>query len=393
MDDIVLDCCAGLDVHSKEIVACVLQTLEGKKRPKKHLKKFGTTTKEILALSDWLDSFDVTHVSMESTGVYWQCIWRILQNNFELKLANPQRIKNIPGKKTDMKDAEWIARLTRLGMMPHSFVPPDPIQELRDVTRYRKRLLGDLNREKNRGHALLQRAGIKLATVVSDIYGDSGRGLLNLLLVNAPLTSENILSVVYTSLRHKVSEIKEAMDGFMNDHARFMLELHLTQIEQIEAHIRKVEAMIEQYIEPYHEVVARLDEIPGIDKKSAWVIIAEFGTDMSVFPSCGHMASWAGVSPGNNESAGKSKKRKVPKGNRYLKKVLSQGALALSRGKPNRLKSFFLRIQRNSGKMKAIVATVHLIVRIIYKMLEQACPYAELGEDYQKKTTQELAPK
>lgn len=391
MNDVVLDCCAGLDIHSKEIVACVLQTADGKKRPKKHLKAFGTTTKELLILSDWLDSFGVTHVSMESTGVYWHCVWRILQNNFELRLANPQRVKAIPGKKTDMRDAEWLARLTRLGVMPHSFVPPDAIQDLRDVTRYRKRLVSDLNREKNRGHMVLQKSGIKLASVMKDIYGESGRGLLRLLINQSALTTENILAVVKTTLRGKVSELKEAMDGFMSSHSRLMLDLHLTQIEHIEAQIARVEETIHTYMIPFQEIADRLDEIPGIDQTTAAVIIAECGIDMETFPSSKHLASWAGVCPGNHESAGKSKRGKIPKGNRYLKRVLSQGALGISKGKRNRMKSFFLRIQKNSGKKKAIIAVVHLMIRLIYKVIKEKCRYRELGENYlNKKTLYEL---
>ncbi|MBL1230977.1 IS110 family transposase [Enterococcus sp. BWB1-3] len=382
MEDVLRSCCAGLDIHQKVIVACVIRSAEGKKRPEKFFGSFETTTRGLLDLSDWLSSYEVTHISMESTGVYWKCVWRILQNHFDLQLANPRHIKNIPGKKTDMKDAEWIARLTRLGVVPTSFVPPEPIQELRDITRYRKHLVEDLNREKNRGHMVLQSAGIKLTSVIKDVYGKSGRALLYALIENKEITETLILECVYTTLRRKVPQLMDSLEGFMTVHYRKMLALHLKQIECLEKQIQEVEETINDYLTPYEEYVERLEELPGINRRTAAVVLAEIGIDLSVFPTAGHLASWAGVSPGNNQSAGKTYSRRVGKGNSYLKKVLAQGALAVSQGKPNRIQAFFFRIRRNTGHKKAVVATVHLMVRIIYRMFSDASRYQELGENY-----------
>lgn len=382
MEDVLRSCCAGLDIHQKVIVACVIRSVEGKKRPEKFFGSFDTTTRGLFALSDWLTSYEVTHISMESTGVYWKCVWRILQNHFELQLANPRHIKNIPGKKTDMKDAEWIARLTRLGVVPTSFVPPEPIQELRDLTRYRKHLVEDLNREKNRGHMVLQNAGIKLSSVIKDIYGKSGRALLYALIDNKEIHEELIRSCVYTTLRRKVPQLLEALEGFMTSHYRKMLSLHLAQIEYLENQIQEVEETINDYFVPYEEYVKRLEEIPGINRKTAAVILAEVGIDMSVFPSAGHLASWAGACPGNNQSAGKTRSKRVGKGNAYLKKVLAQGALAVSQGKPNRIQAFFFRVRKNAGHKKAVIATVHLLLKIIYRMFSDQSHYNELGEAY-----------
>lgn len=382
MNDVLCSCCAGLDIHQKVIVACIIRSAEGKKRPEKFFGSFETTTRGLLDLADWLTSYEVILVSMESTGVYWKCVWRMLQNHFELQLANPRQIKNIPGKKTDMKDAEWIARLTRLGVVPTSFVPPEPIQELRDVTRYRKHLVEDLNREKNRGHMVLQNAGIKLTSVVKDIYGKSGRALLYALVENKPITERLILDCVYTTLRRKVPQLLEALEGFMTSHYRRMLALHLTQIECLEKQIQEVEETINDYLTPYEEYVKQLEELPGINQRTAAVVLAEIGTDMTVFPTAGHLASWAGASPGNNQSAGKTRSKRVGKGNSYLKKVLAQGALAVSQGKPNRIQAFFFRVRRNTGHKKAVIATVHLMLRIIYRMFSDRSRYQELGENY-----------
>ena len=371
MEDVLRSCCAGLDIHQKVIVACVIRSIDGKKRPEKFFASFDTTTRGLFELSDWLVSYDVTHISMESTGVYWKCVWRILQNHFELQLANPRQIKNIPGKKTDMKDAEWIARLTRLGVVPTSFIPPEPIQELRDLTRYRKHLVEDLNREKNRGHMVLQSAGIKLTSVIKDIYRKSGRALLYALVEDKPITESLILACVYTTLQ-----------GFMTPHYRKMLALHLTQIECLENQIKEVEETTNDYLAPYEEYVEHLEEIPGINRRTAAVVLAEIGLDMSVFPTAGHLASWAGVCPGNNQSAGKTRSKRVRKGNSYLKKVLAQGAAAISQGKSNRIRAFFFRIRKNAGHKKAIIAIVHLLLRIIYRMLSDQSRYQELGGSY-----------
>lgn len=385
MDDVMNEKVAGLDIHEKIIVACAMYTTEGNKRVKKEFSSFPTTTKGLLELHDWLLSLDIKLIAMESTGIYWHCVWRILQNSFSLILANPRIIKGLKGKKTDMKDAEWIARLTRLGVVPKSFVPEQPIQELRDLTRLRKRYVEDVNREKNRAHRVLQSAGIKISNVIKDIFGMSGRNLLQLLLSNEEITEEKIRNTVYTTMKNKAPILLEGMDGFMNSHSKELLKIHLESIDFKEKQIAQLEALIDKALEPYMEYVEILEELPGISRKTASTIIAEIGIDMEHFPSSGHLTSWAGVCPGNNESAGKTKSTKIRKGNGYLKKVLSQGAHAVGNGKPSRIHSFFQRIHQNSGYKKAVVATCALYLRIIYKLFQHKSRYKEFGENYRIK--------
>ncbi|MBC2037678.1 IS110 family transposase [Listeria booriae] len=383
--DILVDSCAGIDIHQKIMVACVLKSPSKGTRPKKWIESFDSTTKGLLQMHDWLKSHQCTVVAMESTGVYWKPVWHVLQEDFELILANPRMIKNVPGRKTDMKDAEWIAKLTRVGLVPPSFVPPEPIQDLRDLTRHRKHLTEDLTKEKNRAHKVLQHAGIKLTTYIRDLYGISGRNLLDALVNGEVLTPEKVEKLVYTSLKKKVPELIEALQGFVRKHHRFLLQIHLDKIDFIQEQIHTIEKAIRDTLEPHDNTVGILDEIPGINVTTASVILAEIGLDMSAFPSSKHLASWAGLAPGNHESAGKNYNARIRKGNAYLKKVLTQAALALSRGKDNRIKAFFWRIAKYKGSKKAIIATAHLLLRITYRLLKDNSRYIEFGEHYLQK--------
>jgi len=309
--DAILECCAGLDVHQETVVACVLHgTLDHK--PKKEIKTFGTTTKELLALSDWLEEYNCSHVAMESTGVYWKPVWNILETgSFQLLLANAQRIKNVPGRKTDVKDAEWIAQLLRSGLIEGSFVPPVEIRDLRDLTRYRKKLLHDSTQEKNRIHKVLQDANIKITTYISDIFGVSGRNIIESLLDGEVITITTISQMVKGPLKNKVPSLVEALNNRLRKHHREMIRFSWEHLKFLEQSILDVEKQIEQCLRPYEQEVELLDSIPGVNRKSAAMIIAEIGTDMSVFPTDNHLSSWAGVSPGNNESAGKKKEAKL----------------------------------------------------------------------------------
>jgi len=301
-----LERCAGLDVHQETIVACVMfGPLD--KRAKKEIRTFGTTTKELLQLQDWLAEYNCTDVAMESTGVYWKPVWNILEGSFHLWLANPQRIKNVPGRKTDMKDAVWIAQLLRCGLIEASFVPPEDIRDLRDLTRYRRKLLGDATAEKNRVHRILQDANIKLTTYVSDIFGVSGRALLESLVNGEVLEPHEVERMVKTQLKRKVPQLIDALNGRIRFHHRKMIQKHLKHLAYLEKEIEVLESDITQLLFPYQEAVDLLVTIPGIQKDAAAGILAEIGCDMTMFPSEGHLASWAGVSPGNNESAGKKK--------------------------------------------------------------------------------------
>ncbi len=314
--DAVLECCVGLDVHQETVVACVLfGPLEHK--PKKEIRTFGTTTPELLTLTDWLEEKNCSHVAMESTGVYWKPVWNILETgSFQLILANAQRIKNVPGRKTDVKDAEWIARLLRSGLIEGSFVPPAEIRDLRDMTRYRKKLLQDTTQEKNRIHKVLQDANIKITTYMSDIFGVSGRNIIEYLLAGEVITVESIKMMVRGKIRSKVPGLVDALNNRLRKHHREMIRFSWEHLKYLERTILEIEDRIEQSLRPYREEIELLDSIPGVNETGAAVMIAELGTDMSVFPTDNHVSSWAGVSPGNNESAGKKKGLEPPQGTR-----------------------------------------------------------------------------
>jgi transposase len=304
--DAILERCAGLDVHQETVVACVLAGSLDKK-PKQEIKTFGTTTKELLHLHDWLLERECTHVAMESTGVYWKPVWNLMEDSFELILANPQRIKNVPGKKTDMKDAVWIAQLLRCGLIEASFVPPEDIRDLRDLTRYRRKLINDVTAEKNRIHKILQDGNIKLITYLSDVFGVSGRALLASVMNGVALEPADVKARVKTQVRKKVPQLVDALNGRVRVHHRKMIRRHYDHLEYLEKEITALEAEIEDLLSPYQKEIELLDTIPGINKDAAASILSEVGPDMSVFPSEGHLASWGGLSPGNNESAGKKK--------------------------------------------------------------------------------------
>ena len=303
----VLECCVGLDVHQETVVACVIfGPLEHK--PKKEIRTFGTTTPELLTLADWLEERKCSHVAMESTGIYWKPVWNILETgSFQLILANAQRIKNVPGRKTDVKDAEWIGQLLRSGLIEGSFVPPVEIRNLRDLTRYRKKLLQDTTQEKNRIHKVLQDANIKITTYISDIFGVSGCNILECLLNGEVITAENITKMVKGKIRSKVPGLVDALNNRLRSHHREMIRFSWRHMEYLERTILDVEVRIEQCLNPYRQDIELLDSIPGVSQTAAAIFIAELGTDMSVFPTDKHVSSWAGVSPGNNESAGKKK--------------------------------------------------------------------------------------
>lgn len=386
--DAILESCAGLDVHQETVVACAFYgPLD--RRPKKEIKVFGTTTKELLNLQSWLIDKNCTHVAMESTSVYWKPVWNILEGTFELILGNAQRIKNVPGRKTDIKDAEWIAKLLRCGLIEPSFVPPTDIRELRDLTRYRRKLLQNMTAEKNRIHKVLQDANIKLTTYMSDVFGVSGMALLEALVNGEVLDSEAVKALVKSQLKEKVPLLMDALNGRLTSHHRLMIDMHLNHIKYIKQHISVLEDEIEKKMASYQEAKEILMSLPMVKKDSAAVIIAEIGTDMSHFPSEAHLASWAQLCPGNNESAGKKKSAKTLKGNRGLKAVLCQLSWTASRMRGSRLSAFYWRLVKRRGENKTIIALSHLILKIIYNMLKHKKKYEELGSDYlaQKKKT------
>src|SRR5438093_10897148 len=321
----------GLDVHQATVVACLLMVRRDGK-VQKQMRTFGTTTRELVGLREWLLSEGCTHVAMESTGVYWKPIYAILEGALEIVVANAQHIKKVPGRKTDVKDAEWIADLLCHGLLRSSFVPPKPIRELRDLMRYRRKLVESQAAERNRLLKVLETANIKLANVATDVFGMSGRLMLRAL-IEGKATPQEMAELAKGLLRKKIPELQLALEGKLEEHHRFLLELQLQRLEAAEKDLAALEQRIRQKLEPYAAQLALLDEIPGVDWTLAAVIIAELGVDMTVFGNVSQLASWAGVCPGNNESAGKRTSSRIPSGNVYLKSGLVEAANAAARAK------------------------------------------------------------
>lgn len=310
--DVLLTNVAGMDIHQKEIVVCVLSdtdTEEGSLQ--KEINTFSTLTKSLYELLEWLEERQVTHIAMESTGIYWKPIYNILEGYFDITLANAQRIKNVPGRKTDVSDAEWIAKLLRHGLIEKSFVPSQDLRELRDLTRLRKKWIGNLTAEKNRISKVLECSNIKLGSVISDIFGVSGRKMLTRLVDQGYLDQSDVDACIHHSLKKKANTISDSLFGTLNDHQIFMIRSSWNHIEYIEKSVQELEKRIDALLQSYQEEKEILLSIPGVKEHTVACIIAEIGTDMTQFPTSRHLASWAGVSPGNNESAGKKKVEKV----------------------------------------------------------------------------------
>jgi transposase len=368
----------GLDVHQATVVACLLIVLKNG-TVQKRIRTFDTTTRELMSLREWLLSEGCTHVAMESTGVYWQPVYAILEGAFQLVVANAQQIKKVPGRKTDVKDAEWIAELLCHGLLRPSFVPPRPIRELRDLTRYRRKLVEAQAAERNRLLKLLESANVKLASVATDVFGTSGRLMLRAL-IEGEATPQEMAELAKRKLRSKIPQLELALEGKLEEHHRFLLKLQLDRVEAVEADLAILEAQLQKRLQPYREQMALLDEVPGVDSILAAVIIAELGIDMSVFQSVSQLASWAGVCPGNNESAGKRKSSRVPKGNVYLKTALVEAAHSAARAKGTYLRDKFYRLKARRGYKRAAVAIAHKILVSVYHMLSQNVSYNDLGD-------------
>jgi transposase len=389
--DIVHTHCAGLDVHKKTVVAAIIVP-DPKGGLHKETRSFGTMTADLLALSDWLLEQGITHVAMESTGEYWKPVFNILENNFEVLLVNAQHIKAVPGHKTDVKDSEWIAELLRHGLLKASFVPPLGQRELRELTRYRSTFVKERATLVNRIHKALESANIKLASVATDVTGVSGRAILQALL-EGKSTPEEMAGLAKGRMREKREELVKSLEGRVKAHHRFVLTELLCQIDSLDEAIGRFDEQIVEHCRPFEESVALLDTIPGIARETAEIIVAEIGTDMSRFPSANHLASWAGVAPGNNESAGKRRSGKTTKGNHALGVALNQAANAASHTKNTYLSAQYHRIAARRGKKKAIVAVEHSILIIAYHIIQDKTPYHELGSDYFDKRRPETTAK
>lgn len=370
--------CAGLDVHKKLIVACVRLVEHG--RVVRQKERFGTTTGELMRLAEWLRAHTVTHAAMESTGVYWKPVWHVLEDHVQLILANAQHVKAVPGRKSDMSDAEWLAELLAHGLIRGSFVPPAATQELRELTRTRKQLSRALAQQALRLQRVLEDANIKLSSVVSDILGKASRAILEAIIAGE--TTPEHLAQLKGQLKATPQELEAALRGRVTDNHRFLLHLHLTQVDSIQRAIDAIDGRLEQRLEPFREHVDRLTEIPGISTIIARVIVAEVGLDMTRFPTQHHLISWAGLCPRLDESAGKSRSRHIRKGNPWLKVDLTQAALAARRAKHSYLRAQFNRLAARRGVKKAVVAVAASILTCAYFILRDGAAYRDLGPDY-----------
>jgi transposase len=373
--------CAGLDVAKDEVVACV-RVPDGRGGRRQEVRTFQTFTSGLEALAGWLAAEAVTQVVMEATGQYWKPVWYVLEEQgFELLLVNARHVKILPGRKTDVADAAWLAELLEHGLLRGSFVPPAPIRELRDLTRYRKRLIQAHAAEGQRIQKALEDAGIKLDSVASDVLGVSGRAMLEAL-VAGERDPGVLAELARGRLRIKLPQLRQALRGRFGDHHALLLRLALAHLEHLEGAIAALDRRVDEVIAPFARARDRLDTITGVGKRAAETIIAEIGTDMSVFPTAGHLASWAGRCPGNNRTGGKRRSGKPTRGNRWLGEVLIECAWAAARSRDTYLSAQFWRLARRIGKKKAAVAVGHSILVIAWHLLADDCDYQDLGGDY-----------
>jgi transposase len=373
--EILHPCCAGLDVHKKTVVACVRRPGPGG-AVASQVRTFGTLTVGLLALSDWLEAEGVRQVAMESTGVYWKPVFNLLEGRFAVLLVNAHHLKQVPGRKTDVKDAEWIAQLLQYGLLTASFIPPPPIRELRDLTRQRTELVRDRAAVANRIQKVLEDANIKLASVASDVLGVSGRAMLRALIAGQEDPAE-LADLAKRRLRGKIPELRLALHGRVTDHHRFLLRMLLEQVEFLEGRIARFDARIAQALAPLAETTQRLRGIPGVGQQAAEVIVAEVGADMTPFPTASHLSSWAGLCPGNNQSGGRRRPEKTTKGSQWLRTTLVQVAWAASRTKETVFSACYQRWARRLGKKKALVALAHKILVVIYHVVKEGTTYQE----------------
>jgi transposase len=402
---------AGLDVHKKTVVATRMWVTE-EDRVEWETKTFGTTTPDLLELLDWLYEWDLTHVAMESTGDYWKPVFNVLEDAFEVWLVNAQHVKHVSGRKTDVKDSEWLAELMLHGLLKRSFIPPQPQRALREMTRYRTTLVQERTRIVNRVQKLLEGANIKLASVATDIMGVSGRAMLAELAAGQT-DVEGMANLARGRLRTKIPELEKALTGMVQAHHRFVLAQQLDHIDYLDEKIETISAEVGKQLESmswpdepsqpgasegfeegtraadkselpltWEAAVALLDTIPGVDRRIAEVILAEMGLDLSQFPTANHLASWAGLAPGNHQSGGKRYSGRTTKGNKPLSSIMVQAAWGATRTKDTFLKSRYHRLAARRGKKRAIVAVAHSMLVSVWHMLTYQQPYQELGGDY-----------
>lgn len=377
--ELLHQCCCGLDVHKQTVVACLLRTGADGRRGKE-VRTFGTLTDDLLALADWLRAADCTQVAMESTGVYWKPVYNILEGQCAVLVVNAQHIKAVPGRKTDLKDAEWIADLLQHGLLRASFIPDRPQRELRDLTRTRTTLGDERTAAINRMHKVLEDANIKLAGVATNVMGASGRAMLAALL-DGTTDPATLAELAQGKLRKKRAQLERALTGRCGDHHRLLLTTHLAHIDFLDEEIDRLSAAIAARLQPFEAELNRLDTIPGVDRQTAEVLLAEIGADLARFPTAGHLASWAGMCPGNHESAGKRKGGKTRKGSRWLRRALVQaahGAARTKRAGRTGLARRYRQLVARRGTQRAAVAVGHQILITAYHLLRRQEDYAEV---------------
>ena len=371
--------CAGLDVHAGSVTACVRIAVDATVTYEH--RTVSATTRGLVELGDWLTAHGCTHVAMEATGVYWKPVWHVLESDFTLILANAMHIRNIPGRKSDMNDATWIADLLAHGLIRSSFVPPAPIQELRDLTRTRKQLMREIGRHTLRIQKTLEDANLKITRVVSDIVGASGRAILTAL-VAGDTDPERLADLTRGRLKATRAELVDALHGRVTSHHRFMIQLHLTQVDALGAAVHDVDARVGEALGPFRAAVSLLTTMPGLSDTAARVIVAEIGIDMTRFPSAAHLVSWAGLCPRLDESAGKRRSTRIRQGAPWLKTTLVSAAWAATRKKDSYLRAQFLRIKSRRGAKKAILAVANSMLTAAYHMLRDGVEYHDLGSQH-----------
>ena len=376
----IVERAAGLDVHQGSVVACVIVGAAGR-RASRETRTFGTMKRDLAGLREWLLEMGVTHVGMEATGIYWHPVHAALEHAFTIIVGNASHMRNVPGRKTDVKDAEWIADLVRHGLVRASFVPAPEVRVLRELIRHRKAVVGTLASERNRTLQLLESANIKLASVMSDVFGVSGMLMLQALAEGRAAPVE-MADLAKRRLRRKVDQLALALDGRLVEHQRLLLGLHIRRLSEIDRDLAEIEAAIGAAMRPFAAQQACLATIPGVDQLTAASIIAEIGVDMSVFGTAQRLAAWAGVCPANHESAGKQKQRGTRKGNTYLKATLVTAAVSASQAKGTYLRDKFHRLKARMGMKKAAMAVAHKILVAVFHMLQRGVGFADLGGGY-----------
>jgi transposase len=375
--DVLHRCCAGLDVHKKTVVATV-RRVDPAGKVSVRTQTFATMTRDLLALADWLTAQGVTIAAMESTGSYWKPVFNLLEGRVEVVLVNAHHVKQVPGRKTDVKDSQWIAELLQHGLLRPSFIPPRPTRELRDLTRQRTQLVGEKTAVANRVQKVLEDANIKLGSVASNALGKSGRDMIEAL-IRGESDPVKLADLARRRLRAKLPQLQQALHGSATEHHRFLSRTLMDHLAHLESLIERYNQRIEEALLPFWETVRRLTTIPGVDFRVAEIVLAEIGLDMGRFPTAGHLSSWAGIACGNNESAGRRRSGRTPPGNRWLKTASVQAAWAASRAKKTHLAGKFWRITKGRGCKRAAVAVAHAILVIIYNLLKEGTTYQEIA--------------